>query len=518
MSIILLFFIGTLLGKYCRYNYNNKKCSSVFIRQTPLEFEAFVADVFEKYYGGSAFVTVATGDYGVDFEHTVNGELYLGQVKCLCNDMSYKAIALVHSNIAKREAKGERFAGHPLSSFVRSEITKEIAKLTFIDKNQYVLIGSVGMGNWANVPWIAVLNKNITTSTQRGYYIMYMFSEDMQRLYLTLAAGVTETSKEELKGFKSKIRKVITMSEKVKKDDDIFLGTSAKARSFANLTAAYISYSVQEMPGEEELVEDLQEMIQYYEQYISRFNLNSPETQDSNPQGKDAQSDKITEKDLLGRDVLVKELSDFYTEYTDNNHSSFYLGIFARWGMGKSSIVQMLSNAIKERKSDKNEYLVCKVACSVFDKKDQLWVSILNQLIDEISKDKDKNKEDRFNYKLKFISFKTRFFARNFWEWLKGKNRWISILGIGSIFGFIIYKFMPLLMRESQSLREITFLITIVTACYTLVKSISSILKENVFLTDNRSIGNTYSRSVNEYKLLLKLLNGVPKKRILRYY
>lgn len=77
---------------------------------------------------------------------------------------------------------------------------------------------------------------------------------------------------------------------------------------------------------------------------------------------------------------------------------------------------------------------------------------------------------------------------------------------------------MPLLMGESQNLREITFLITIVTACYTLVKSISSIFKENVFLTDNRSIDNTYSRSVNEYKLLLNLLNGVPKKRILRYY
>ncbi|OOR22726.1 MULTISPECIES: restriction endonuclease [Bacillus] len=96
------------MGLYYRFMkpLENEKCSSVFIRQTPLEFEAFVADVFEKYYGGSAFVTVATGDYGVDFEHTVNGELYLGQVKCLCNDMSYKAIALVHSNIAKREAKG----------------------------------------------------------------------------------------------------------------------------------------------------------------------------------------------------------------------------------------------------------------------------------------------------------------------------------------------------------------------------------------------------------------------------
>ncbi|AYF06479.1 MULTISPECIES: restriction endonuclease [Bacillus] len=96
------------MGLYYRFMkpLENEKCSSVFIRQTPLEFEAFVADVIEKYYGGSAFVTVATGDYGVDFEHTVNGDLYLGQVKCLCSDMSYKAIALVHSNIAKREAKG----------------------------------------------------------------------------------------------------------------------------------------------------------------------------------------------------------------------------------------------------------------------------------------------------------------------------------------------------------------------------------------------------------------------------
>ncbi|WP_441293565.1 hypothetical protein, partial [Bacillus cereus] len=155
--------------------------------------------------------------------------------------------------------------------------------------------------------------------------------------------------------------------------------------------------------------------------------------------------------------------------------------------MGKSSLVEMLSEYIGNNNSNINEYVVCKVDCSVFDKKDQLWVKILNQLIDEISKDK----EDKFNFKWKFISFKTRFFARNFWEWLKGKNRWISILGIGSIFGFIIYKFMPLLMGENQSLREITFLITIVTAFYTLVKSISSIFKENVFLTDNRSIVNT---------------------------
>ncbi|TCW53670.1 hypothetical protein EC917_11090 [Bacillus thuringiensis] len=60
------------MGLYYRFMkpLESEKFSSVFIRQTPLEFEAFVADVFEKYYGGSAFVTVATGDYGVDFEYS----------------------------------------------------------------------------------------------------------------------------------------------------------------------------------------------------------------------------------------------------------------------------------------------------------------------------------------------------------------------------------------------------------------------------------------------------------------
>ena len=74
------------------------------------------------------------------------------------------------------------------------------------------------------------MNKEITTSTQRGYYIVYLFSEDMERLYLTIGQGVTETTKEEMQKIKEEIREQIHMSQKVKKDDDIFLGTSPKAK------------------------------------------------------------------------------------------------------------------------------------------------------------------------------------------------------------------------------------------------------------------------------------------------
>ncbi|MES5953633.1 DUF3578 domain-containing protein [Bacillus fungorum] len=167
------------------------------------------------------------------------------------------------------QARTERFAGHKMGSVVRNEMTTEITRLPFIDHNQYVVTGSIGQGNWAAVPWLAIMNKDITTSTQRGYYIVYLFSEDMERLYLTLAQGVTETTKEEMQKIKEEIREQIHMSQKVKKDDEIFLGTSPKAKGYANSTAAYIAYDANKMPSEEELVEDLEEMLRYYEGFIA---------------------------------------------------------------------------------------------------------------------------------------------------------------------------------------------------------------------------------------------------------
>ncbi|SDZ07407.1 DUF3578 domain-containing protein [Bacillus sp. 166amftsu] len=184
----------------------------------------------------------------------------------MSSNLREKFLTVMHEYL---KARTEKFAGHKLGSVVRNEMTTEVTRLSFIDHNQYVVTGSVGQGNWAAVPWLAIMNKDITTSTQRGYYIVYLFSEDMKQLYLTMAQGVTETSKEEMEKIKSEIRQHIQMSKKIKKDDDIFLGTSPKAKGYANSTAAYIPYDVEQMPSEAELVEDLKEMLRYYEGYIA---------------------------------------------------------------------------------------------------------------------------------------------------------------------------------------------------------------------------------------------------------
>ena len=38
--------------------------------------------------------------------------------------------------------------------------------------------------NWADVPWLAILDPAITTTTQKGYYIAYLFSIDMKREFI----------------------------------------------------------------------------------------------------------------------------------------------------------------------------------------------------------------------------------------------------------------------------------------------------------------------------------------------
>ena len=35
--------------------------------------------------------------------------------------------------------------------------------------------GSMGQGNKTLYPWVSILNKNITTSTQHGIYVCYLF-------------------------------------------------------------------------------------------------------------------------------------------------------------------------------------------------------------------------------------------------------------------------------------------------------------------------------------------------------
>jgi len=97
----------------------------------------------------------------------------------------------------------ERYSETTQHSFAYDEVTKVITTqlpnifATRIDKrDEYIIRGSVGQGNWVEIPWIAFMDKKVTTSTQSGYYVCYLINPIKNFMYLGLAVGWTQFAEE----------------------------------------------------------------------------------------------------------------------------------------------------------------------------------------------------------------------------------------------------------------------------------------------------------------------------------
>ena len=89
---------------------------------------------------------------------------------------------------------------HPTHLLLKNKIKEEFK--TLLDERIYSVESSDGKGQLAGIPWISVMDKNVTTSTQRGFYISYLFSRNAKKLYLSIALGATQF--EELYGANKK--------------------------------------------------------------------------------------------------------------------------------------------------------------------------------------------------------------------------------------------------------------------------------------------------------------------------
>ncbi|MBS4161854.1 DUF3578 domain-containing protein, partial [Klebsiella pneumoniae] len=79
---------------------------------------------------------------------------------------------------AYQQAKNEEFKRHPLSHLICHKIKDTLFNVVDLDPSIYHIAGSVGKGRWAEIPWVSIFIKNLTTTATRGYYIVYLFSAD----------------------------------------------------------------------------------------------------------------------------------------------------------------------------------------------------------------------------------------------------------------------------------------------------------------------------------------------------
>ncbi|WP_391571350.1 MrcB family domain-containing protein [Cohnella sp.] len=256
------------------------------------------------------------------------------------------------------EAKREPLKNNSLGAYVRQQIPTGIKEYPFINDPNLRVQASVGMGTWATIPWIAIMDRRLTETTQKGEYIVYLFSEDMSAVYLTLMQGVTEPNKngknEAYIYFRNKVQEIRSMIplEGLQKDEEIHLTSGGLGRDYQVSTVAYYKYDRDNLPPEEQLSADLENLVDNYKQYV-RMVLQSEDGQENStvdeaqlPVPNLSTSERLT----AIKDYIRQRGFSFPDRLVDN----FYLSLKTKpfvilagvSGTGKTKLVQLFAEAI----------------------------------------------------------------------------------------------------------------------------------------------------------------------------
>lgn len=172
------------------------------------------------------------------------------------------------------KATAEPFTNHPLAHAIRQELRDEVTSIIEEKYPNYIVSGSAGAGNWANVPWLSILNPEITKSTQDGIYPVYLFRADGTGVYLSINQGTTAPQKlhgkpkADLQANSLVLRVRTEVPELAKWGvQQIELSASTPlGRSYENPNMAARFYPKDSLPTEEELKADLLSALKFYEQ------------------------------------------------------------------------------------------------------------------------------------------------------------------------------------------------------------------------------------------------------------
>ncbi len=160
-------------------------------------------------------------------------------------------------------------------------IGDSLSSLTPVESRDTVRVkASVGQGNWASVPWIALMDQRETTTTQHWIYVVYLFREDMSGVYLTFNQGVTQLFTDH---GAAKARRVLAERADAARGHAELLpnrgfamdnteidlrSTSSLGRRYEESTIAHKFYDLDALPSDEVLEADLDAILHAYDSYL----------------------------------------------------------------------------------------------------------------------------------------------------------------------------------------------------------------------------------------------------------
>jgi 5-methylcytosine-specific restriction protein B len=202
---------------------------------------------------------------------------------------------------------------------------------------------SAGQGNWARVPWIALMDKRGAKSIQEGVYCVYLFRQDMTGVYLTFNQGVTEPKKrlgtagayDELQSKARSIREKcseLTSQGFSLKDDIDLRAASGLGTDYERSTIAHKLYEAGQVPDDATLLRDVEAVLAAYDRYLQE--TPSPPPSPPAPPAPPAIRDR-------GDDLSLKALAEtFHHDISDDA-----VGLRAT----EEAVVRLLASLLSKR-------------------------------------------------------------------------------------------------------------------------------------------------------------------------
>lgn len=155
-----------------------------------------------------------------------------------------------------------------------------------------IVKSGLGIGRFADVPWVAVLNDKFGGRATEGYYVVFLFSKDSQRVYLSVGVGagsgttggwtLADRKRVENNAHKLRARCQHLIGLGFELTGDLDLATDVwRAKSYASATAAFKCYETKNLPTEAQIQEDFLNAFRCFASLIREgFDFDSPSNDD----------------------------------------------------------------------------------------------------------------------------------------------------------------------------------------------------------------------------------------------
>lgn len=135
--------------------------------------------------------------------------------------------------------------------------------------------GSGGKGTATFTPWVGIMDPDEAPDPGSGIYLFYMFQQNLTEVVLTLNQGITQLSKNigykdarpVLRESAERIRAALT-SDLTGLDTQVDFGTERRQAGYTAGNIVAKTYSLTNLPPQQQLVDDLRRMVDLYQESI----------------------------------------------------------------------------------------------------------------------------------------------------------------------------------------------------------------------------------------------------------